>query len=73
MKTIEDFLKETTPAALFQKGQLVPACGGTEKPFTTKGYRLLYCWHTGDKKHYYLNLDTDMILSQEEVNAIFCS
>jgi hypothetical protein len=73
MKTIEEYLKETTPEAKFQKGQLIPACGGTETPFTIKGYRLLYCWHTGDGNHYYLNLDTDRILSQDEVNAIFCN
>ena len=67
MKTLEQLLNQDT----FQKGYLVPACGGTERPFTTKGYRLLYCWHTGNNNHYYLNLDTDTVLSQEEVNNIF--
>jgi hypothetical protein len=72
MRTLEDIIKETEEQR-FQRGNLVPACGGTEKPFTTKGYRLLYCYHTGNGNHYYLNLDTDMILTDEEVKAIFLS
>lgn len=62
----------TYEAQKFQKGHLVPACGGTETPFKTRsGITVLYCWHTGNGKHYYVNVETDLILSQEEVNAIF--
>lgn len=41
-------------------GPLVPACGGTEEPFTVNGRRWLYCWHRRSKRHCYLNLDTDI-------------
>lgn len=66
MKTIEELIKEKEA-----KGRLIPACGGTEQPFMCRGYRLLYCWDTGTGKHHYVNLDTDLILSNEEVEAIF--
>lgn len=55
---------------------LVPACGGSEPVTEIKGRRLLYCWdknqtgtYPGD--HVYLDLATDMPLSQEETDAIF--
>lgn len=67
MKTLEQAIKEQE-----QRGQWVPACGGTETPFTTKGYRLLYVWNTATGKHAYLNLDTDIILSDSEAIEIFC-
>ena len=65
-RSIEDIIK-----AKEANGRLVPACGGTEKPFTCKGYRLLYCWDMGTNKHVYLNLGTDMVLSDDEVYNIF--
>lgn len=44
-----------------------PASGGTEEPFITRNrYRLLYCWQPSTGKHAYLNLDTDIILTDEE-------
>lgn len=46
----------------------VPACGGTETPFFARsGARLLYCWQPSTGKHAYLNVETDLILSDEEV------
>jgi hypothetical protein len=66
MKTVEQAIKEKEA-----RGRLVPACGGTETPITVKGFRLLYVWDTGTGKHHYLNLDTDIILSDEEALAIF--
>jgi len=51
----------------------VAACGGSETPFTCRGRRLLYVWNglTGDLcEHAYLDLDTDMILSVEEEEAL---
>ncbi len=39
---------------------LLPACGGTEQPFTVNGKRWLYCWCPELGKHAYLNLDTDV-------------
>ena len=53
------------------QGNWVPACGGTETPFTARnGMRLLYCWHTGTGEHAYINLDTDMPLSQADAEAV---
>jgi len=65
-KTVEQMIKEKE-----NRGVLVPACGGTETPFTARGFKLLYVWNTGTKTHHYLNLETDMILSDEEATAIF--
>lgn len=48
----------------WEQGHLVPACGGAETPFTYRGTRYLYCWHTGVKKHYYVNLDTDTVMPE---------
>ncbi len=44
-----------------------PACGGTESPFISRsGHRLLYVWQPCSGDHAYLNLDTDMLLTEEE-------
>jgi hypothetical protein len=49
------------------QGAWVPASGGTEEPFTARsGARLLYCYQPRSGKHAYLNLGTDLILSDEE-------
>jgi hypothetical protein len=53
-----------------ENGNWVPACGGTETPFTTRGgHRVLYVWQPSTGKHAYLNLETDMLMSDEEVAA----
>lgn len=45
----------------------IPACQGTETPFTTRtGRRLLYCWNPGTSRHAYLDTQTDIILTTEE-------
>jgi len=47
-----------------------PACGGTEQPFTARsGARLLYCYNSALQRHAYVNLDTDMVLTDEEARA----
>jgi hypothetical protein len=52
------------------EGNWIPACGGTEVPFTTRnGYRLLYCWQSSTGRHAYLNCDTDIILSDEDARV----
>ena len=52
-------------------GNWVPACGGAERPFLMQGYRLLYVWQPSTGQHAYLNLDTDIILTDREVDALF--
>lgn len=47
----------------------VPACGGTEQEFTVRGKRFLYCYNPKQHKHAYLDLSSDMIISDEEYFA----
>lgn len=48
----------------------VPACGGTETPFTARsGRRLMYCWNPATGQHGYIDCDTDTILTDEEAAA----
>ena len=50
-----------------EQGNWYPANGGTETPFTTRQRRrLLYCWQPSTGRHAYLDLDTDLILSDSE-------
>lgn len=67
-KTVAEMLDERNAKA--EQGAWVPACNGTEVPFTTRaGFRLLYCWQRTTGRHAYLNLDTDLILSDEEART----
>lgn len=52
----------------------IPANGGTETPYTTRnGFHVLYCWQPATGKHAYLNVNTDLIMSDEEAReAIGC-
>ena len=49
----------------------LPANGGTETEFVKNGRRLLYCYNAWTGKHAYLDLASDMILSDEEQTKIF--
>ena len=55
-----------------EQGNWIPACMGTEVPFVTRtGRRLLYCWQPSTGRHAYLDCETDLILTNEEVtNAL---
>lgn len=53
-----------------EQGDWVPASGGAETPFLTRtNRRLLYCWQPTTGRHAYLDLDTDLILSDEEAKT----
>lgn len=53
------------------QGSWVPACGGTEVPFTTRtGARLLYCYQPSTGRHAYLDCGTDLILTDAEAAAL---
>jgi hypothetical protein len=53
-----------------ENGPWVPACGGTEVPFFTRsGRKLLYCFQPSSGRHAYLDMGTDLILSDEEARA----
>jgi hypothetical protein len=48
----------------------VPACGGTEVPFKSRsGRRLQYVWQPSTGHHAYLDVDSDIILSDEEAEV----
>lgn len=51
--------------------QLVPACGGTEQPFTVRGVQWLYCWNQETKVHCYLNLDTEEVVYNTQFHPSF--
>lgn len=55
----------------YQAGSWVPACGGAEVPFVRNGKRYLYCWHTLTGQHAYLDLDADIVLTDEEAFRLF--
>lgn len=68
MTTLSDRIEANRKAAA--DGSWIPACGGTEVPFTTRtGKRLLYCWQPSTGRHGYLDCGTDIILSDEEASA----
>lgn len=53
-----------------QQGSWIAACGGTETPFLSRsGKTLLYCHQPSTGRHAYLDVGTDMILSDEEALA----
>lgn len=50
-----------------EQGAWTPASGGTEVPFLTRsGRTVLYVYQASTGKHAYLDMGTDMILSDEE-------
>lgn len=38
------------------KEGLVPACGGTETPFTFNGVEWIFCWHEPSNQRLYYNI-----------------
>lgn len=49
------------------KNVWVPANGGSETPFVTRtGKRLLYCYNSALSRHAYLDLSSDLILTDDE-------
>ena len=54
-----------------EQGNWFPASGGTETPFTTRtGHKLLYVWQPSTGRHAYLDMGTDMILTDEESRGV---
>jgi hypothetical protein len=50
-----------------EEGNWFPACDGTETSFFTRtGRKLLYCYQPTTGRHAYLDVQTDLILSDEE-------
>lgn len=58
-------------AARNANGPWYPANGGAELPFVARnGMRLQYMWQPSTGRHAYMNLDTDMVLSDREADAL---
>jgi hypothetical protein len=54
------------------RDQWVAACGGSEKPFKApNGLLVWYMWNRKTGEHAYLNVKTDIFLTQEEVEQAF--
>ena len=52
-----------------EQGEWVPASGGTETPFISRsGARLLYVWQPSTGKKAYLNLDSDIVLTDAQAD-----
>lgn len=69
-KTEAQLAAEAFVSTVIGRDVWVPASAGTETPFTTRtGRRLLYCWNPKLGQHAYLDLGTDIILTQEEAEV----
>lgn len=69
MKTLTEILDERQAKA--EQGNWVPACGGTEVPFLTRSRkRLLYMWQPSTGRHAYLDMDSDMFLTDDEARNV---
>lgn len=67
---MSDITAEYKQAVRDRRDTWVPACGGTETPFAARnGQRLLYCFNPALQRHAYLDLNQDLVLSDEEANA----
>jgi hypothetical protein len=52
------------------QGNWIPANGGTETVFVSRsGRRLLYCYQPASGNHAYCDVDSDVILTDEEAAA----
>lgn len=61
---------EYAAARIAQADRWVPACSGTETPFRTRtGAILLYCWNFALGRHAYLDVSSDLILTDDEARA----
>lgn len=66
----EAFKAYYCPTCLTKIDNWIPACGGTEVPFVSRlKRRLLYVWQPSTGNHGYINLDTDTLLTPEEMQA----
>lgn len=67
-ESLADFFKRLD--AWKAEGNWVPASGGTEVPFLTRsGKTLLYCYQPRSGRHAYLDVGSDVILTDEEARA----
>ena len=62
--TIEEILNARK---IREDREWIPACGGTEVPFFSRtGRHLQYCWNQLTGEHAYLDLGSDLFLTNEE-------
>jgi len=58
-------VKEYSVAVALNLDEWVPACGGQETVCTVAGKRFLYVYNPRQHKHAYLDVDCDVIVSDE--------
>ena len=69
---IDRQIAEYNYARVAKRDCWVAAGGGREVEMTDRmGRRVLYCYNFATGRHAYLNLDNDMIMTDEEVAAGF--
>lgn len=61
---------EYTMAVTMKRDAWVPACGGTETPFLACGKRILYVYNPKQHKHAFLDLGSDMVMTDDEYFAL---
>jgi len=67
-KSLSEILDERRAKA--EQGDWIPASGGTEKPFHTRsGKRLQYLYQPSTGRHAYYDVESDIILSDDEAFA----
>jgi hypothetical protein len=68
--TLHELIDKHNAEVHSQDDSWQPACGGTEVPFKSRsGKRLQYVWQPSTGQHAYLDVDSDIILSDEEAEA----
>lgn len=60
----------TLNPTLKHASEWIPACGGTEKPFTVQGRSLLYMWNRATGEHAYYDIRRDLFLSNEDAQDL---
>ncbi len=71
-QTVAEML-DAAEARTLNSARWVAACGGTEAPMTVNGTRVLYCWNSlsgRHSRHAYINLDTDIEMTDAEFDAL---
>jgi hypothetical protein len=64
---IPNFSLEYNMAQAANADRWVPACGGHEQPCLVNGHRYLYCYNPRQRKHAYLDMESDRILEPDEL------
>lgn len=63
--------QEYNMARMGRADQWVPACGGSEVPYTDRnGRKVLYVYNHASGKHGYLDMGTDIVYRNQELTDV---